>query len=262
MSSVEHSPPPEAEHSLRSDTEDPPGKSDDSMGMSKKGQPWTEEEHLAFLAGLKKLGKGNWRGISKYFVPTRTPTQVASHAQKHFMRVHGATKRKSRFSALEHEVMGLSSSKQATSTSSQPAAAPQASFPAMQMPCMFPPMLFAFPGASPFMPPFMYPPPALAAAAAMTASMQKQGMMMPMFPGFSAMQASMPAYFMAAQAAAMAQQRAAADAPVVCKPEAVHPSTTGETNALLNQLPSSNETQVALHASSHSAFRPPQEIKA
>ncbi len=67
----------------------------------RKGTPWTEAEHMAFLDGLKVLGKGNWRGISKKFVPTRTPTQVASHAQKHFLRVTGATKRKSRFTALE-----------------------------------------------------------------------------------------------------------------------------------------------------------------
>jgi SHAQKYF class myb-like DNA-binding protein len=67
----------------------------------RKGTPWTEVEHVKFLDGLKVLGKGNWRGISKKFVPTRTPTQVASHAQKHFLRVTGATKRKSRFTALE-----------------------------------------------------------------------------------------------------------------------------------------------------------------
>ena len=36
------------------------------------------EEHLAFLAGLKKLGRSNWRGISRLFVKTRTPTQVRS----------------------------------------------------------------------------------------------------------------------------------------------------------------------------------------
>lgn len=44
--------------------------------MMRAGQPWTSEEHLQFLAGLKKLGRSNWRGISRYFVPTRTPTQV------------------------------------------------------------------------------------------------------------------------------------------------------------------------------------------
>jgi len=67
----------------------------------RKGTPWTESEHLAFLDGLNELGKGNWRAIAKSFVPTRTPTQVASHAQKHQLRVAGATKRKSRFTAME-----------------------------------------------------------------------------------------------------------------------------------------------------------------
>jgi SHAQKYF class myb-like DNA-binding protein len=47
-----------------------------SLVMMRAGQPWTSEEHLQFLAGLKKLGRSNWRGISRYFVPTRTPTQV------------------------------------------------------------------------------------------------------------------------------------------------------------------------------------------
>ncbi|MFQ6659338.1 hypothetical protein Gotur_028252 [Gossypium turneri] len=52
----------------------------------KKGVPWTEEEHRQFLMGLKKYGKGDWRNISRNFVMTRTPTQVASHAQKYFIR--------------------------------------------------------------------------------------------------------------------------------------------------------------------------------
>ena len=52
----------------------------------KKGVPWTEEEHKLFLLGLKKYGKGDWRNISRNYVITRTPTQVASHAQKYFIR--------------------------------------------------------------------------------------------------------------------------------------------------------------------------------
>lgn len=73
----------------------------DCQAASRKGQPWTEEEHVAFLDGLKKLGRGQWRLISRHFVKTRTPTQVASHAQKHFIRLSGLTKRKSRFTSLE-----------------------------------------------------------------------------------------------------------------------------------------------------------------
>ncbi|KAF3511645.1 hypothetical protein F2Q69_00001121 [Brassica cretica] len=52
----------------------------------KKGVPWTEKEHQMFLIGLEKLGKGDWRGISRNFVVTKSPTQVASHAQKYFIR--------------------------------------------------------------------------------------------------------------------------------------------------------------------------------
>ncbi|XP_022744278.1 transcription factor DIVARICATA-like isoform X2 [Durio zibethinus] len=52
----------------------------------KKGVPWTEEEHRRFLMGLLKYGKGDWRNISRNFVISKTPTQVASHAQKYYQR--------------------------------------------------------------------------------------------------------------------------------------------------------------------------------
>ncbi|KAG0474788.1 hypothetical protein HPP92_014474 [Vanilla planifolia] len=69
------------------------------FGLS--GVPWTEEEHRTFLAGLEKLGKGDWRGISRNFVLTRTPTQVASHAQKYFLRQNYTNKKKRRSSLFD-----------------------------------------------------------------------------------------------------------------------------------------------------------------
>ncbi|KAF2323472.1 hypothetical protein P3X46_011059 [Hevea brasiliensis] len=70
-------------------------------GERKKGVPWTEEEHRLFLIGLQKLGKGDWRGIAKNYVVSRTPTQVASHAQKYFIRQSNATRRKRRSSLFD-----------------------------------------------------------------------------------------------------------------------------------------------------------------
>ncbi|XP_020212063.1 transcription factor SRM1 [Cajanus cajan] len=64
----------------------------------KKGTPWTEEEHRLFLIGLSKFGKGDWRSISRNVVVTRTPTQVASHAQKYFLRQNSVKKERKRSS--------------------------------------------------------------------------------------------------------------------------------------------------------------------
>ncbi|XP_073020715.1 transcription factor DIVARICATA-like [Primulina eburnea] len=64
----------------------------------KKGTPWTEEEHRLFLEGLDRFGKGDWRSISRNVVITRTPTQVASHAQKYYIRQSAAKKERKRSS--------------------------------------------------------------------------------------------------------------------------------------------------------------------
>lgn len=85
---------------------------DDDVGSSRKGREgrgarseerrkgiaWTEEEHRLFLAGLKQYGKGDWRSISRNFVISRTPTQVASHAQKYFNRQTSTNKDRRRSS--------------------------------------------------------------------------------------------------------------------------------------------------------------------
>ncbi|KAG6506373.1 hypothetical protein ZIOFF_031696 [Zingiber officinale] len=62
--------------------------SDDAHATSssicrKKGVPWTEEEHRMFLLGLQKLGKGDWRGIARNFVISRTPTQPIEQIPVH-----------------------------------------------------------------------------------------------------------------------------------------------------------------------------------
>lgn len=104
------------------------------LQQPRKGVPWSQYEHAKFLEGLAALGRGNWRDISRNFVPSRTPTQVrartrarqpprrprpaskgtatlshtpaspslpaqvASHAQKHFLRIGNSNRRRSRFS--------------------------------------------------------------------------------------------------------------------------------------------------------------------
>jgi len=59
-----------------------------------RSNPWTVEEHAKFIEGVKKVGRGRWAVISKNYVPTRTPTQVASHAQKYFIRLEKKEKNK------------------------------------------------------------------------------------------------------------------------------------------------------------------------
>ncbi|KAJ4973279.1 hypothetical protein NE237_006453 [Protea cynaroides] len=74
------------------------GKTSRSDQERRKGIAWTEEEHRLFLLGLDKYGKGDWRSISRNFVVSRTPTQVASHAQKYYIRLNSMNKDRRRSS--------------------------------------------------------------------------------------------------------------------------------------------------------------------
>ncbi|GLJ41605.1 hypothetical protein SUGI_0861100 [Cryptomeria japonica] len=95
---------PGLKQSFGSSGKGPPAKS--SEQERKKGIPWTEEEHRLFLMGLSKYGKGDWRSISRNYVVTRTPTQVASHAQKYFIRLSSGNKDKRRASI--HDITSVS----------------------------------------------------------------------------------------------------------------------------------------------------------
>ncbi|GAV67168.1 Myb_DNA-binding domain-containing protein [Cephalotus follicularis] len=75
-----------------------PSKPKHAEAERKKGIPWSEEEHKLFLIGLSKFGKGDWRSISRNVVVSRTPTQVASHAQKYFLRQTSVKKERKRSS--------------------------------------------------------------------------------------------------------------------------------------------------------------------
>ncbi|KAE9615767.1 putative transcription factor MYB/SANT family [Lupinus albus] len=71
----------------------------------RKGIAWTEDEHRLFLLGLEKYGKGDWRSISRNLVLTRNPTQVASHAQKYFIRLNSMNKDRRRSSI--HDITSI-----------------------------------------------------------------------------------------------------------------------------------------------------------
>ncbi|XP_073018196.1 transcription factor MYBS1-like [Primulina eburnea] len=78
-----------------------------SESERRKGIPWTEEEHRLFLLGLDKFGKGDWRSISRNYVVSRTPTQVASHAQKYFIRLNSMNRDRRRSSIHDITSIGM-----------------------------------------------------------------------------------------------------------------------------------------------------------
>ena len=90
-----------------------------------------------FLMGLKKYGKGDWRNIARNFVTTRTPTQVASHAQKYFIRQLTDCKDKRRSSIHDITIVNVPDAKAlATAT---PAAATVSPTPTNPFDVYFPP---------------------------------------------------------------------------------------------------------------------------
>jgi SHAQKYF class myb-like DNA-binding protein len=79
------------------------------MGDRCRGLPWTEDEHGLFLIGLAKYGKGDWRSISRFNVKSRTPTQVASHAQKYFIRLNSMNNKAKRRTSI-HDITSVTKS--------------------------------------------------------------------------------------------------------------------------------------------------------
>ncbi|KAL6562491.1 hypothetical protein OROGR_003498 [Orobanche gracilis] len=93
-----------------SETQKGPKSEKKQVGVQRKtGRPWTEDEHRLFLLGLEKYGKGDWKSISRYMVLTRNPTQVASHAQKHFERQEKVEENKKRRSIFDNSIAETSS---------------------------------------------------------------------------------------------------------------------------------------------------------
>jgi len=76
-------------------------------GKRERGRAWSEHEHKLFLVGLERFGKGDWRSISRQCVTTRTPAQVASHAQKFFLRQDGKADGKSARRVSIHDISSI-----------------------------------------------------------------------------------------------------------------------------------------------------------
>jgi SHAQKYF class myb-like DNA-binding protein len=89
-----------------------------------------------FLMGLKKYGRGDWRNISRNFVTSRTPTQVASHAQKYFIRLNSGGKDKRRSSIHDITTVNLPDEDSGNPSPSPPSVLNAASTPSSGGPAM------------------------------------------------------------------------------------------------------------------------------
>ncbi|ESW23655.1 hypothetical protein PHAVU_004G065400 [Phaseolus vulgaris] len=67
-----------------------------SKSHHKRYERWTENEHRLFLIGLQNCSPGDWKSISKRYIPSKTSTQIASHAQKYMHYQNGLKKNKKR----------------------------------------------------------------------------------------------------------------------------------------------------------------------
>ncbi|KAK7376162.1 hypothetical protein VNO78_35016 [Psophocarpus tetragonolobus] len=74
----------------------PPQDASSALCRRKQPEKWTKEEHRLFLLGLNTHGNGHWKDISRNFVRTKTPGQIASHAQKYFIRQSASPTKKKR----------------------------------------------------------------------------------------------------------------------------------------------------------------------